>query len=852
MEQHEVDGILEESIQASRGGRAAEGSSLLSGPMVLMLLAGIAAAGTFATLFAVWYRSTAPGQTEMLRIALDEYVAGRYEIAKELALRVSPELETSPENYRAREFLLGASGIQLASQLDDPTNMRLEIAAAIPHLEWLANNEFPPGRTAEGQRLLGLGQRALGRYESAIIPLEVAVTEDPTLSRELLLPLAESKLRAVGVKATRAEEDIFRFLKLPNLPTEANEQAYLLLARVEIKLKDFRGARETLGKISNDELRDEVELTLAESFVEEAKESVFDHKRLYPDGKMIPLAAKEMLGEATAILEDLNHRNEVEFGAAAQYLTGICYRIAGNNEEALGVFAALRQNNKNPTEGIAAGIEEVELLAEMGLFSDSLLASRAIVRQIGDPTTFDPKWLSLVDLQARLQAIGQVMRQGGGFAESIEYAQSLPPVVEAADSLGMKAESHRQWGETLRRAAKQGDEAAKAQAREQFRSAGQTFAEVAKLKFTEPEYIDLLWEAIAASQSGRAYEDSLGLIESYLRYEERSKLPRGLLAKGRALAAIGQHEEAIVPLADCVAEFPRDPLSYEARLLSAVSNAELGRIDIAREELDANVTDEWLSPESPVYRDSLFVLGDLLYRTAAQEYLRLTSPTLITRRLSPGDQPKPEDAAAFQKNQLVLQAAIVKLEEAEQRDLAYGDLERSRRAAYLAAETHRLAAFWPSIQAADPQSLQSARNKMNQVRLTELKKANEGFTKLKNQLVNSGGQRTELSSWSQAMLRNCYMGVADTYFEMDEPKLAAEAYQNASQEFMNEPLALEALIQQSRCYEKLGREEEAKNIYKQASLILSRIPAEEDPRFAKTTRYNREDWTELLQWLQDT
>lgn len=852
MEQHEVDGILEETMRAKGSKAAADDSSLLSGPMVLMLLAGIAAAGAFATLFAVWYRSTAPGQTEMLRIALDEYVAGRYDIAKQLADQVSPELETSPENYRAREFLLGASGVQLASQLEDPTSMRLEIAAAVPHLEWLAGTEFPPGRTAEGQRLLGLGQRTLGRYESAIIPLEIAVTEDPTLSRELLLPLAEAKLRAVGVKATRAEEDIDRFLNLPNLPTEAIEQAYLLRARVETKLRDYGRARETLGKIKAESLRDEVDLTMAEAFIEEAKSSVAGYRRLYPDAKAIPLAATEMLGEATAILEDLNHRNEVDFGAAAKYLTGISYRIAGKNEDALGLFAALRQNSKYPTEGIAAGLEEVELLAEMRLFPDALLASRAIVREIGDPTIFDPTWLSLMDLQSRLQGVGQVMRQGGGYAESIEYAKALPPVVASADALEMKAESHRQWGESQRRLAKTGDRDAKVNSRVQFRSAGETFAEVAKLKFTEPEYIDLQWDAISALQAGRAFEDSLILIDPYLRYEERSKLPRGLLAKGRALAAIGRHEEALVPLADCVAEFPRDPLSYEARLLAAVSNAELGRVETAREELDANVTDEWLSPESPVYRDSLFIFGDLLYRNAAQEYLQLTTPSLLNRRLSPGDRPKPEDVSAFQANQMVLESAIIKLEEAEQRDLEYGNVERSRRAAYLAAEAHRLAAFWPGIQAADPESLQSAKNKMNQVRLSELRKANEGFTKLRSELLDEAGQRKEVTSWAQSMLRNCYMGVADTYFEMDEPELAATAYKRAYQEFMNEPLALEALMQQSRCYEKLGRVEEAENIFKQASLILSRIPAEEDPRFARTTRYAREDWAELLQWLQDT
>jgi tetratricopeptide (TPR) repeat protein len=418
--------------------------------------------------------------------------------------------------------------------------------------------------------------------------------------------------------------------------------------------------------------------------------------------------------------------------------------------------------------------------------------------------------------------------------------------------LEMKADSHRQWGDDLRRANVNGGEEIKVKAREQFREAGKTFSEVAKMRFEDPEYVELLWKAIDAYQAGRSFEESLVLLDEYLQYEDRTKHPRGLIAKGKALTAVGRPEQSLVPLTDCIAEFPRDSLSYEARLLSAVGLAELGRTNEARLLLEENVQDQWLSPESPVYRDSLYVLGDLLHRQAFGEYLRLTSPTLVAPRLSPGDQTKPELAEAFHANQRIIEAAIVTLEDAEQRDQKYGNLERSRRAAYLAAEAHRLAAYWPGIQAADPDTLQSARNQLNQLRAAELARANAGYNRLRNLLGNEMSSRDELLPWEQAMLRNCFMGVADTLFEMNDIAAAATAYQKASQEFMNEPLALEALMQQSRCYEKLGKLEEAKKIYKQAAVILDRIPTEEDHRFAQTTRYDRKDWIELLNWLQGT
>jgi hypothetical protein len=839
------------TVEPSAGPRAPFSTTL-----ALALIAGVAALGAFATLFSVWYRTTVPGDTETLRIAMDEYVAGRYDIAQRLALRVQPDLEQSAENYQVREFLLGASEIHLAWSEPDTAATRKQIAAAVPHLEWLAQNQFPAGRLAEGQQLLGLGHQELGNFRKAIIPLQAAIAENPTLERELLLPLAECSFRATGVNMQTALGYVETYLRLPNLRRESVNQALLLRAKVESAMRDWKVARRTLGLIDDESMRDEADLALAQIYIDEAKVLVSEHRTLFPDASGLPLPVTELLAEANEVLAALVRRGESRSSAIAKYLAATVYRISGEPERALSLFAALRQNVKQTAVAIAAGIQEAELLAETRQYTDALMAARAVVREIGDPVGFDARWLSLAEVRTRLEAIGEIIRQGGGFDESIEYAEALPPVVDPADALRMKAESLRRWGDYLKQLGQSGDPKSmpenRLQSRQRYRQSGATFAEVAKLRFTQPEYVELVWEAIDAYQRGRAYRESLDLLDEYLRYEQRGRKPRALIAKGRALAAIGRPAESLKPLTDCIAEYPRDSLTYEARLHAAVAWAELGDVQQARQLLEDNVFDQWLSPESPVYRDSLFVLGDLLYRSAAGEYLRLTSPTLVAGRLSPGDRPRPEIAAAMQANQETLDTAIARLEQAEVRDRKFESIERSRRAAYLAAEAHRLAAFWPGIQAADAETLQSARNQLNQTRMAHLKKANEGFQKLKTELVGETGERKELLPWEEAMLKNCFMGVADTWFEMDEFQLAAAAYQKVSQEFMNEPLALEALLQQSRSLQRLGNIADSKLIYKQAAKILERIPSEEDLRFAQTTRYDRKDWSELLNWLQET
>jgi tetratricopeptide (TPR) repeat protein len=303
-------------------------------------------------------------------------------------------------------------------------------------------------------------------------------------------------------------------------------------------------------------------------------------------------------------------------------------------------------------------------------------------------------------------------------------------------------------------------------------------------------------------------------------------------------------------LTDLIEEYPRDSLRYEARLLSAVARAELGEVEVPRQQLEQNLEEERLSPESPVFRDSLYVLGELLYRQALREHLKLTEPKPIVGRIAPGDQPAADVAQAFHANQELLNQAIQRLYEAEVRDRRFDNGQRARRAAYLYAEANRLAAFWPTIQANHPDTIDSARRQLERSRNEYLTVAQNTFSALRKELASDVGEQTDLLPWEEGMLRSCYMGIGDTLFDMGEYELAAEAYQTTSQEYLNEPVALEAMLQQSRCYQQLGKNADAQLVFRQAARVLERMPAEMDTRFAETTRYDRANWQSLLTWLQ--
>lgn len=817
---------------------------------LLTLLAGVVSLAILATVWSVWYRAPAPDADRVLRIALTEYMGGRWETARRLASQADIAADEQSDAYRMRQFLQGAAGVRLADEKLERQQKRAEMAAAIPFLQWSAKHGFPPARSAEGEQLLGRGLLVVGRFAEAVRPLEAAIGEDPTLERELLLSVAEAKLQAPSIDPRLALPDLVRLLKIPNLGSDRREDALLLRGRALTALGRWAEARRTLDAVVGTEKQGPARLATAELLIAHAQSLLTADA-----GGTVPPSALRMLGEAIEILDEMSRQEDDGLGAAARYLAGRAHRIAGRGPEALGIFANLRQSGRQTAEAIAAGVEELELLAEMGQFDDAVLAARATVREIGDPQAFDAQWLSLPTLKSRLAAVGEKMRRAQAFAAAVEFARVLPPVFEPAEALQMQGQGHRQWGNSVleRFTGVLGDSGTegRSEARQHLRDAGDAYAEAARVMFTEPAYTDLLWQAIDSYQSGRAYARSLELLDDYLRYESRERKPRGLIAQGRARLATGEAGRALLPLADCIEEFPRDSLRYEARLLAAVGRAELGEVDEARQLLEENLFDGRLAPSSPVYRDSLFILGELLYRHACRQHLRLTTPTGATERIEPGDHPRDEVAEQFTKNQQVLDDAILRLDQAAHRDEAHGNPLRSRRAAYLAAEAHQLAAFWPGIVAEDPETLESARRQLRQKRLSHLSDAQRAFAELRSQL-NALDERDELSSWEPAMLRNCYLAEADMLFELGQIAEAAEAYQNTAHRFLNEPLSLEALLRQGRCFERLGRSADAKRVLQQAARVLERIPAEKDAGFVKTTRYDRPSWVSLLDWLQKT
>ena len=536
-------------------------------------------------------------------------------------------------------------------------------------------------------------------------------------------------------------------------------------------------------------------------------------------------------------LSQLQREAQPNTANEAQLWNARAHFCIGDSDTALSLLTSLRQQRPFQGKSLLGGVEEVEWLASQGRGTEMLQTIRYMIREIRDQDGLDIKQIKFGEFKRRMISSVGTLRDHGNFINAIDASRSLPPVFDQATALAQEGITYRQWAiETLsdgKDASGEWTRAASGAARTRFRAAGDAFHQAAKLQFDTPEYVPALWAAIEAYQRGRHFRRSLDLLESYQRYENRQRLPRGLVAYGRALLAEGDVERALEKLETCMIEYPRDPLRYDARLLAAQGLAEKQEFDRAEKYLIQNLQDGELTPDSPAWRDSLFTLGELLFEKGYQVHLE-------SRHGKPQ-----ENREKLRASQEILQEAIRYLDQSVKR---YWPLPRAESTAYLSARAHVLSSHWPLLESQSPEILESARRVLRSQADHELQVAYEGFETVKRHLIERE-EAARLPPKEQRILRNCFMAEAQTLKEMSKLDEAATAFRAVELRYLNEPLALEAILARADCVRKLGRSNEANLLIQQAGVVLAQISPDWDDRFAETTRFDRQGWQQYLGWM---
>lgn len=862
-------------------------------PVVMVGVAGLSAMVGFATLFSLWMRNGPPDGYRRLRLAEDQYLAGRPIVAGRLAEQV--ELDSENEQDAAylplQRFLVAAGRVAKANQAEEAAERRKLLSEAVPFLEEAAGSGFPTGRDGEGHRLLGEVLYETGRFESAADSIRYAIDQDLAQRDELLPLLANAELRGPAANAARALKTIDRYLHLTTLDASQRREGELSRIQALLALRRFGEAQRVidgeLAKIEQADLatqasladhRDQLRLLAAQRKVDATVER-FGPGSLGGEALVIGGGSGDVSGEVANpplgvgrdqrllvmreladVLVELNrlHREaRPELAAQARLLAARAFRCQGDLESAISQLTSVRQQRPFGAEGLAGGLAEMEMLAAQGRGEEALQTCRYVMRELGDPKRFDGSLVSLSEFKDRLKSAIERLWRVGQFRAAIDISRSLTPLFSRSEALVLEAGGYRHWAETTMDDGKEssgGVERSTAQrARKRFRAAGDAFHDAAVLEFNTEQYLPLLWQAIDAYQKGRHFSRSIDLLEPYLRYEQRRWQPRGLLAQGRALLAEGRPKRAIEALETCIIEFPRDPLRYDARLMAAHAALELENerrkreaagaddgpateplryVPRAKEYLQANLEDGELTPDSEPWRDSLFALAELLYAevTAAELDADDRDTALRAKRLA--------------EHEPLLREAIRHLDSAVQR---YWPMPRAEAAAYLLARCHRTAARWADLQAAAPDLLDAAKRTLRQRTEQSLELALATYDLLIDRYLDEEEER-RLGHNEDMMLRNCSIAKADTYFEMGKLNEAEEEFRAISLRYMNEPTALEAIMGQAKTVRQLGRPQAANKLVAQALKVLSRIPPEWDGRFDAMTRFDRAAWDRYLTW----
>jgi hypothetical protein len=841
----------------------------------------------FAYLFSLWAGGTEISPQQTLRLASAQYVAGNPVVAGELAASVSlenavtddlaeegadaaavdtREPPSEEEIAKAEEadrwlslqsFLIGAGVFEKSTGLDSPRGRREELKKAIPSLKQSETLGFPEGRESDGHRMLGLALHGVGDYDAATDHLQRAIDKDITLKAELMPVLAVAQARRPREDLNEAIQAINTYLASDSLDAQQRTDANLLRIDWLIQLQRFdeadaalKAAREVIAPSLEQQLRwalaarDELMLKQAELVIEKTLAPI---TRAHGERAIAGIPAKahkqvaaperaellEMIKELTSLQREASPA----LASRSRLTAAHAYLLASERELALAELTQLRQQRPFGEEGLEGGLSEIELLADQGRGAEVLQTTRYIVREMGQSRHLNYTSGIETELRTRMAEVLGILRSAKEFQAVIEIADALESLFGTADAAIEKGVAYRDWGsETLNAGRGRGDEISReafAAARARFRGAGDAFALAAEQQFDTKGYVPTLWLAIDSYQRGRHFSKSIPLLEQYLRYEDRMKQPAGLVAHGRALLAEGRPKEAMESLQTCIVEFERDPMHYEARLLAAQAAADAHDGELAKSLLNENLTDGKLTPQSPVWRDSLFTLAELLY--AECDSRTLNAMTL----------PQEKKVAELRAIEPELMTALQRLDETVKRAWP---LPRAQATAYLLARGQLLASRLPEAELENESVLEAAQRDLRQKANRYRQAALDQFTSMVR-FMDAEQREDDLSEKQDAILRNSLLGQADTLKAMQRYAEAADAYRDMSLRYMNEPPALEALLGQSRMVRLMGRNREADLLVAQAVVVLDRIGEQWDDKFDEMTRFSREDWRTYLSWM---
>lgn len=457
-------------------------------------------------------------------------------------------------------------------------------------------------------------------------------------------------------------------------------------------------------------------------------------------------------------------------------------------------------------------------------FEEAAAADRKMGR-----ASYRNEYLSLADLRGILRAAWRDSHDEGRYADAIGVARVYQGYAPAAVAEQMLADAAKALAdETQRRAASErGDVARRMQgeAWDHYALAGDQYLAAARADRASEQYVDLLWLAALNFFDGHAIERADATLLEFIAAHgggERDYAAHQYLARCRM--ARGRFEEAADILEQRLAEQPRSPNRFEARIElaecymelaarigpSAMSETERSRradcLRRAGEVLGANVDGLGfdLEPTALAWQRSLFVAGRLLFEEGRYE------------------------------------EAIGRLREAVQR---YPDSPRAIEARFRIAQAY----------------LEWSRESERQARAEDTPRARMVLEQERNRRLRAGvdelrGLVATLTTWQEerplapdeeSLLQSSFFQIGEAQVALEDWPRVIDAFTAAANRFQDRPECLAAYIHIANAYLRLGRAAEAGSTLRQARWVLNQL---EETTFADSA-LSKDQWKSRLDSL---
>ncbi len=804
---------------------------MLSKKHLIMASAGGAVVILFGAIF-TYVVTSGTGPKKDVNLALALLDDDRWDVAGRIARDLDTEGEIDKETDAGWHFVQGVSIAKSVEDKLESSKNRQELWKAIEYLEKSQEIGFPLGYKGVGQYYLGLSYFNTFKWPEAVEVLTEAASHWPQRRSDALSMAVTAALRQRPVDVESARDSLAIWKKIPGL--HEGEWARIRLCEAELAL------------VANDTVQCEAELDKISPKAKEIAEANLMR------GRWRLSAAEEtddatnkskLLDEAEGLFRRCAHASGTpnEQRRQATYFLGRALRAKEKFDEALSTLSGTRQRNPGSSEAVASGIEEAEILMELERAETSVEIVRHILRDLGDVKLYNQLWVTVDQLRSRLLELGRKLRMHGDYQRAIDLSGYFPPVFPRADAVRLQAETLFQWAEESEQESvpKADSPKHRDELQKKFFMAGQYFEELSRIEMRSIDYPNLVWKASECFQRASDLESANRLLNEYLKFEERTKQPRGYLALGQNQLNAGEWRKAIKPLEHCLKEYPQHPISYDARLLAARAYTELEELDAATELLKKNLYDGKLEPTSETWRNSLFELGSTVFKQADKLMLETQlSPQTDWATLS----------KKLEESHRTFLDAVQQLSEASER---WKEDPRFFETRYMIGKSNRMAAEYPDrLINSNQVTIDTVRRQLLQQRRELLEEALRDFQTLHADL-NAMQEERGLSQQHKAILRNSYFGEADAMFALGRYEDAILAYRNVGNRFLNQPESLEAFVQIAQCQRKLGQNEQANRTLLQAEQVLRRIPAEYDAQFPIVTRSSRADWAQLIGWMKN-